>query len=1317
MMQRHQQPSCSLFSSAGTELITLLAILGCTWALSACDFQRTLRVTSLQDGESGSLRRIIDSVNTRGHRPATVELPSGTHELTRCRVDDGNIGGDIDILSDAPVTLVARGSNVVIRQTCPGERVLDVHGEHLLTVVGVTITGGALIAPDPSDPARGGGIRTLGDVKLERATISGNSASGAPGNALPGATPVNGGAAQGGGIFAAGSLHASDSTLASNRAQGGAGPDAPSADAAAASGGWAEGGGAYAGRGISFTGGSATDNQALGGDGGHSATRPGGGGLVRGGGIAQKSSSASSVGVTGATFSNNRAEGGDSGNLTTAVAAGVTPLPPGGNASGGALAASGALRVSNVTTTQNQALGGRSTRDAGLIRGGCNFVPECIPALAGSAFGGAFSTTASARITASSVTGNQAASGDAFFLCFGMACGFVGSDAAPAAGGAVWAGAALTLEGGSYGQNVVRQGIGLPVPDGLARGGAAAAEGAVRVRDATFSANSAVRGHGGAVSGGELSLTNTTFTENTAEGRGGAVDAETLQAQQLTATGNRAGGSGGGALIATGPATIRDASISNNTVDSQQFLSQQLAAGGAGVSVGGHLLLERSEVLGNVGGGAARQGFQGGPITFQGGGVRAGSLEASAVTIANNRIGGYTLTVEGPFSALRRGVTGGGAIASTGSVSLVNTTLSANEVAPLPVSAPSGFESNRGASALAQELGLDHVTVSGNTGAPSFHARVFATQRSVAVAPEGQPVCASGVSVESAAYNWFSDASCALPSGTNQQESAAFLLGPLMDNGGPVATQLPGLASVLRDRIPESACPVPVDARGVTRPQGAACDIGAVEIQDIAGTGSADLALTFVDPPASVIPGEDVALELQIANRGPNASAPTVIVEAPADVTISSLSASAAGTCTNRAPFLCSWSSAIAPGARATIMIGARVGSEVTSSVLWRAEIVVPALAPPFEDDAAELTTPISLRAGVVLDVSFDHEYSPQGVVNVVAISLRNEGPSNAVGTTEQPIQLLFHAAPGVHAVPRGPTTFVGSFAPSSTPFGAVQFAISAEAPPPAQLGTIELRAEASAQPPLPSIPLIAADLELVAERAAEAQEPGSPLSFNVSVTNQGPGTATDVRVSLAGAVNITWAPSAGSVELEQFEFVWTIPTLSPGQSARLDGVVERTTADSVLYTSVSSRALDLNFTNDAVNLNLSPAAAGTADLQINDFDIVPGSEPNQSVIRAMLTNAGPSAASGSPERPILLYLTADVPMIRATVSAPSWTCDVAFSGPCTSPLPVPAGASIPVEFVVEGAIPVPLGMHVESDLTPDSRPVNNSRYFGVPGQ
>jgi len=61
-------------------------------------------------------------------------------------------------------------------------------------------------------------------------------------------------------------------------------------------------------------------------------------------------------------------------------------------------------------------------------------------------------------------------------------------------------------------------------------------------------------------------------------------------------------------------------------------------------------------------------------------------------------------------------------------------------------------------------------------------------------------------------------------------------LGALTNNGGPTQTRLPQVGSPLIDAIPLASCQadgasgISTDQRGVSRPQGNGCDIGAVEV-------------------------------------------------------------------------------------------------------------------------------------------------------------------------------------------------------------------------------------------------------------------------------------------------------------------------------------------------------------------------------------------------------------------------------------------------------------------------------------------------------
>jgi hypothetical protein len=103
---------------------------------------------------------------------------------------------------------------------------------------------------------------------------------------------------------------------------------------------------------------------------------------------------------------------------------------------------------------------------------------------------------------------------------------------------------------------------------------------------------------------------------------------------------------------------------------------------------------------------------------------------------------------------------------------------------------------------------------------------------------DGEVVCAQDgdlepFSVTSEGYNIVSDLSCGF-TGPGDVEGTDPLLGPLADNGGPTWTRQPGPLSPAIDAVLAGTAglcdgSVPTDQRGVSRPQGSGCDIGAVE--------------------------------------------------------------------------------------------------------------------------------------------------------------------------------------------------------------------------------------------------------------------------------------------------------------------------------------------------------------------------------------------------------------------------------------------------------------------------------------------------------
>lgn len=150
--------------------------------------------------------------------------------------------------------------------------------------------------------------------------------------------------------------------------------------------------------------------------------------------------------------------------------------------------------------------------------------------------------------------------------------------------------------------------------------------------------------------------------------------------------------------------------------------------------------------------------------------------------------------------------------------------------------------------------------------------------------------CSAGVSAKilSSGHNLDSGSSCGFTNPGDLQNTAPMVKG-LANNGGAVLTGALAAGSPAIDAGTNSGCP-PTDARGVTRPQGKACDIGAYESK------KATLALS-VKAPAHVHAGASFKYVLKLTNKGPDSSTGTTLVDhLPAGATLKSVTTSR-GSC------------------------------------------------------------------------------------------------------------------------------------------------------------------------------------------------------------------------------------------------------------------------------------------------------------------------------------------------------------------------------------------------------------------------------------
>lgn len=156
---------------------------------------------------------------------------------------------------------------------------------------------------------------------------------------------------------------------------------------------------------------------------------------------------------------------------------------------------------------------------------------------------------------------------------------------------------------------------------------------------------------------------------------------------------------------------------------------------------------------------------------------------------------------------------------------------------------------------------LSFVTlVSSDPAAPTAHPGLWADAgvtvdllATVVAGGEGQPACSGGGTITSSGHNVAVDASCGLAGPGDRVGDPG--LAPFAPDLGYAA---PRAGSAVLDAVPVAACgPADgVDQRGVTRPQGRACDVGAIELAVVpGGPPTPTTPPSGPAPPATPIPG------------------------------------------------------------------------------------------------------------------------------------------------------------------------------------------------------------------------------------------------------------------------------------------------------------------------------------------------------------------------------------------------------------------------------------------------------------------------------
>jgi hypothetical protein len=308
-----------------------------------------------------------------------------------------------------------------------------------------------------------------------------------------------------------------------------------------------------------------------------------------------------------------------------------------------------------------------------------------------------------------------------------------------------------------------------------------------------------------------------------------------------------------------GPGSLRQAIADAGSGGTIQF---EPSLAGQTISLASTLTVQNSTLI--------IEGPQSGGIVLDGGGqVRVLHLSFTEVTDVTLR----NVTVSGG-----NGSTGGG-ILNSATLRLENSTVRDNEAHPVSlfgglgggvynsgdltvvnstVSANSAEAGGGGLYHDGPSLTLINTTIAfnaGGTGGGVYMAMVpgEVTMRNSIVAANTGATAAMNCLVTSAVtyegLNISDDASCGSGAGVLVADP---VLGPLADNGGPTATHALAQTSPAIDAA--TACNVTIDQRYIARPQGAACDVGAVEFDDYS------IITIVVDGSVNVNPKNGVAV-------------------------------------------------------------------------------------------------------------------------------------------------------------------------------------------------------------------------------------------------------------------------------------------------------------------------------------------------------------------------------------------------------------------------------------------------------------------------
>jgi len=511
---------------------------------------------------------------------------------------------------------------------------------------------------------------------------------------------------------------------------------------------------------------------------------------------------------------------------------------------------------------------------------------------------------------------------------------------------------------------------------------------------------------------------------------------------------------------------------------------------------------------------------------------------------------------------------------------------------------------------------------------------------------------------------------------------------------------------------------------------------------DVVATGvQADLALTTVGTPATVIPGNNITYTHTVTNNGPASASAVNFTEAiPANTTFASVSAPAGWTCVITASVTCT-DPTLAAGVSADIIVVVNVAPTVVVATITANSSISATTADP---NAANNSTTVVTNVAPNCDLAVTNSGTPNPVTAGANITytqvITNSGPSNCSTATFNEALPANTTFVSVAVVTTGGGTWT---CPNSSPV-----ACSNPSVPPGSTGTVTAIYKVNAGTPAGTIitdtatvatathdtnvnnnsatvtiavaGAAQADLRVTNSASPNPVNAGQNITYTQSVTNGGPVAAnapvfTETLPANTASVSLT-GPAGWTCVLATLTCTDTT-TLAANATANFTFVVtvNANVAAGTIITqtdSVSSTTSDPNPANNSASVSVQ--VADSADLSVtNSASPVPVLAGNNITYTQVVTNGGPSTATSA-------SFTENTPPNTTfqSVTAPAgWACvhpAIGSAGTitCTNPTFAPGTASFTVVLQVTAGTAAGTAINdtaTASSSTTDPNPANNS--------